>query len=589
MDQLLVFLALGAALILFAWGAVRHDLVALITLFALALLGIVPRDAAFTGFAHPAVVTVAAVLIISRALMNSGLVDVIASWILRVGKSITLQILVLTLVIAVASALMNNVGALAILMPVALYLARKSGHAPSHILMPLAFASLLGGMTTLIGTPPNIIIATFRGEELGTPFGMFDFSPVGVGLAVVGIAFISFVGWRFLPKRRGEASPEDLFQIEDYITEVRVTKDSKLKGRAVREIQDVTDADIRILGLIRSKRHIHAPDPDEELKTHDVLILEADSDDLKTFVNNSGVKLVGGKQFRKDAIGAKDIVITEAVVTTNSPLIGNTAANLSMRTRYGLNLLAIARQERKMRQRIDSIRFKAGDVLLLQGRVVNVDDAIASMGCLPLAPRGLQMGRPKRIILALGIFGGGILSVVTGFLPVQIAFPLAALVMVLANVISVREIYTSVDWPVIILLGAMIPVGEALETTGGAELIAAQIMRLGSDFPVWATLALVLIVTMFLSDVINNAATVVLMAPIGISIAHGLNASVDAFLMAVAVGGSCAFLTPIGHQSNTLVMGPGGYKFSDYWRMGLPLEIIIVLVGVPLILFFWPA
>ena len=589
MDQTLVFLTLGVALILFAWGAVRHDLVALITLFALALLGIVPRDAAFTGFAHPAVVTVAAVLIISRALMNSGLVDVIASWILKVGKSLTLQILALTLVIAVASALMNNVGALAIFMPVALYLARKSGHAPSYVLMPLAFASLLGGMTTLIGTPPNIIIATFRGEELGTPFGMFDFSPVGVGLAVIGIAFISFVGWRFLPKRRGEASPEDLFQIEDYITEVRVTKDSKLKGRAVREIQDVTDADIRILGLIRSKRHIHAPDPDEELKTHDILIVEADSDDLKTFVNNSGVKLVGGKQFRKDAIGAKDIVITEAVVTTNSPLIGNTAANLSMRTRYGLNLLAIARQERKMRQRIDSIRFKAGDVLLLQGRVVNVDDAIASMGCLPLAPRGLQMGRPKRIILALGIFGGGILSVVTGFLPVQIAFPLAALVMVLANVISVREIYTSVDWPVIILLGAMIPVGEALETTGGAELIAAQIMRLGSDFPVWATLALVLIVTMFLSDVINNAATVVLMAPIGISIAHGLNASVDAFLMAVAVGGSCAFLTPIGHQSNTLVMGPGGYKFSDYWRMGLPLEIIIVLVGVPLILFFWPA
>ncbi len=589
MDQTLVFLTLGVALILFAWGAVRHDLVALITLFALALLGIVPRDAAFTGFAHPAVVTVAAVLIISRALMNSGLVDVIASWILKVGKSLTLQILALTLVIAVASALMNNVGALAIFMPVALYLARKSGHAPSYVLMPLAFASLLGGMTTLIGTPPNIIIATFRGEELGTPFGMFDFSPVGVGLAVIGIAFISFVGWRFLPKRRGEASPEDLFQVEDYITEVRVTKDSKLKGRAVREIQDVTDADIRILGLIRSKRHIHAPDPDEELKTHDILIVEADSDDLKTFVNNSGVKLVGGKQFRKDAIGAKDIVITEAVVTTNSPLIGNTAANLSMRTRYGLNLLAIARQERKMRQRIDSIRFKAGDVLLLQGRVVNVDDAIASMGCLPLAPRGLQMGRPKRIILALGIFGGGILSVVTGFLPVQIAFPLAALVMVLANVISVREIYTSVDWPVIILLGAMIPVGEALETTGGAELIAAQIMRLGSDFPVWATLALVLIVTMFLSDVINNAATVVLMAPIGISIAHGLNASVDAFLMAVAVGGSCAFLTPIGHQSNTLVMGPGGYKFSDYWRMGLPLEIIIVLVGVPLILFFWPA
>ncbi len=588
MGQLIVFITLGIALVLFASGKVRHDIVALIALFLLVIAGIVPKDHAFTGFAHPAVVTVAAVLIISRALMNSGLIDVIASWVLKIGKKLIVQIFTLTIVVAVASAFMNNVGALAILMPVALYIARKSGNAPSYILMPVAFGSLLGGMTTLIGTPPNIIIATFRDDEFGAAFGMFDFSPVGVGVAIVGIAFISLVGWRLLPKRQGETSPEDLFQIEDYITEVRVTKDSKLKGQAAKEIQKLTDADIRILGLIRNKRRIHAPDPEEILKTNDILILEADSDDLKAFVNNSGVKLAGGKQFRKDAIGSKDITITEAVITTNSPLIGNTAASLSMRTRYGLNLLAIARQEKKMRQRIDNIRFKAGDVLLLQGRVNNINDAITSMGCLPLAERGMKIGQPRQIILALGIFGAGIVSVVLGLLPVQIAFPLAALLLVLANVISVREIYTSVDWPVIFLLGAMIPVGEALETTGGARLIAAQIMNIGADLPVWATLTIVLVVTMFLSDVINNAATVVLMAPIGISIAAGLQASVDPFLMAIAVGGSCAFLTPIGHQSNTLVMGPGGYKFSDYWRMGLPLEILIVVTGVPLILYFWP-
>ncbi len=588
MGQLIVFITLGIALVLFASGKVRHDIVALIALFLLVIAGIVPKDHAFTGFAHPAVVTVAAVLIISRALMNSGLIDVIASWVLKIGKKLIVQIFTLTIVVAVASAFMNNVGALAILMPVALYIARKSGNAPSYILMPVAFGSLLGGMTTLIGTPPNIIIATFRDDEFGAAFGMFDFSPVGVGVAIVGIAFISLVGWRLLPKRQGETSPEDLFQIEDYITEVRVTKDSKLKGQAAKEIQKLTDADIRILGLIRNKRRIHAPDPEEILKTNDILILEADSDDLKAFVNNSGVKLAGGKQFRKDAIGSKDITITEAVITTNSPLIGNTAASLSMRTRYGLNLLAIARQEKKMRQRIDNIRFKAGDVLLLQGRVNNINDAITSMGCLPLAERGMKIGQPRQIILALGIFGAGIVSVVLGLLPVQIAFPLAALLLVLANVISVREIYTSVDWPVIFLLGAMIPVGEALETTGGAELIAAQIMHTGAGLPVWATLTIVLVVTMFLSDVINNAATVVLMAPIGISIAAGLQASVDPFLMAIAVGGSCAFLTPIGHQSNTLVMGPGGYKFSDYWRMGLPLEILIVVTGVPLILYFWP-
>jgi di/tricarboxylate transporter len=588
MDQTIVFVTLGITLILFAWGKVRHDIVALISLFLLVLAGIVPKDHAFTGFGHPAVVTVAAVLIISRALMNSGLIDVIASWVLKVGKKLIVQIFVLTLVVAVASAFMNNVGALAIMMPVALYLARKSGNAPSFILMPIAFGSLLGGMTTLIGTPPNIIIATFRGEELGRSFGMFDFSPVGIGLALVGIAFISLIGWRLLPKRQGEKSPEDLFQIDDYITEVRVTKDSRLKGQAVKEIQKLTDADIRILGLIRNKKRIHAPDPDEELKTNDILILEADSDDLKTFINNSGVKLVGGKQFRKDAIGSKEIAITEAVITVNSPLVGKTAADIAMRSKYGINLLAIARQEKKMRQRIDNIRFKAGDVLLLQGRLNNINDAIIAMGCLPLAERGLKMGGSQRIMLALGIFGAGIVSVVTGLLPVQIAFPIAALILVLTNIISVREIYTSVDWPVIILLGAMIPVGEALETTGGAELLAGQIMRIGNDFPAWATLTIVLVVTMFLSDIINNAATVVLMAPIGISIAHGLGASVDPFLMAIAVGGSCAFLTPIGHQSNTLVLGPGGYKFSDYWRLGLPLEVIIVLVGIPLILFFWP-
>jgi di/tricarboxylate transporter len=588
LDQLFVFLTLGASLTLFAWRGVRHDMVALIALFALALVGIVPRDDAFSGFAHPAVVTVAAVLIISRALMNSGLVDVIGAWVLRIGESTTVRVLVLTFAIAVASALMNNVGALAILLPVALHLARKSGTSPSLILMPLAFGSLLGGMTTLIGTPPNIIIAAFRGEELGRPFGMFDFSPVGIGLALVGIVFISFLGWRLLPKRQGEGTPEDLFHIEDYITEVRVTKDSTLRGKPIGEVGELTDANLKVLGLIRAKRHIHAPDPEEELKTHDILVLEADSNDLKTFVNNSGVKLVGDKRFRKDAIGAKDIVIAEAVVMANAPIVGNTAAGLSMRTKYGLNLLAMARREKTMRQRVDNIRLKPGDVLLLQGRTVNVDDAIVSMGCLPLARRGIRMGGPRRIFLALGIFGAGILSVVTGFLPVHIAFPLVALLMVLANVISVREIYTSVDWPVIILLGAMIPVGEALETTGGAGLIAAQILNLGSEFPVWATLVIVLVVTMFLSDVINNAATVVLMAPIGLEVAYGMNASVDAFLMAVAVGGSCAFLTPIGHQSNTLVMGPGGYNFGDYWRMGLPLEIIIVVVGVPLILYFWP-
>jgi len=319
------------------------------------------------------------------------------------------QIIVLTIVVAVSSAFINNIGALAILMPVGLYLARKSGNAPSSILMPLAFGSLLGGMTTLIGTPPNIIIATFRADTTGRAFGIFDFSPVGIGVALVGIFFVSLIGWQFLPKRRGEASPEDLFKIDDYITEVKITKESKLKGQSVKDVHNLKDIDVKFLGLIRDNRRIHSPDPEEELKTNDILILEGETKELKAFINNKKVKLVGGKPFRKDAVGAKDITTQEAVVTIESPLVGKSASSVSMRSRYGTNLLAVARQEKKIRQRIDKIRFKPGDVLLLQGRANNIKDAVTSMGCLPLAERGLKIGRPHKIFLGLGIFGASIL------------------------------------------------------------------------------------------------------------------------------------------------------------------------------------
>jgi di/tricarboxylate transporter len=588
MDQIIVLITLLLALVLFSLEKYRHDIVALIALFILVIAGIIPEEHAFSGFAHPAVITVAAVLIISRALQDSGLIDALASLLLKVGKKLVVQIIILTIVVAVSSAFINNIGALAILMPVGLYLARKSGNAPSSILMPLAFGSLLGGMTTLIGTPPNIIIATFRADTTGRAFGMFDFSPVGIGVAVVGIVFISLIGWRFLPKRRGEASPEELFKIDDYITEVKITKESILKGQSVKDVHNLKDIDVKFLGIIRNNRRIHTPDPEEEFKTNDILILEGDPKDLKSFVNNKKVKLVGGKQFRKDAVGSKDITTQEAVVIIDSPLVGKSASSVSMRSRYGTNLLAIARQDKKILQRIDKIRFEPGDVLLLQGRANNIKDAVTSMGCLPLVERGLKIGQSHKIFLAIGIFGASIASVVIGILPVQIAFPLAALFLTLTHVLSFRNIYKYVDWPIIILLGAMIPVGQALETTGGAQLIANKIMDIGSQLPLWITLAVVLVVTMFLSDLINNAATVVLMAPIGISIAQGLNVSGDPFLMAIAVGGSCAFLTPIGHQSNTLVMGPGGYKFSDYWRMGLPLEVMIVIVSIILIPIFWP-
>ncbi|MFO7615429.1 MAG: SLC13 family permease [Bacteroidales bacterium] len=588
MPHHIVFATLIVTLVLFAWGRIRHDLVALITMSILIIFGVIDPETAFKGFGHPAVITVAAVLIIGKALEYSGVVDLLGKWVIKLGKNLLLQIFVLSIIVAVASAFMNNVGALAIMMPVAIHMARKNGYPPSYILMPIAFASLLGGMTTLIGTPPNIIIATFRGDETGEPFGMFSFTPVGIILTVIGIAFITLVGWRLLPKRAAVKSDDDLFNIDDYITEVIVPKESKIAGKSIDELSRISKADVQILGLIRQDKRIHAPDPDETLLVKDIIILETDAQELKAFIHDTGVALVGGKKFRKDAKGSDKIAITEAVIMADSSLIDRTAASLRMRSRYGINLLAVARRGFKIQRRIDHVIFRTGDVLLLQGREHMLYDTITSMGCLPLARRGLRLGFKTKIPLALGIFAAAIVLVVTRLLPVQAAFSMAAIAMILTRVLPLKEFYTSIDWPVIILLGAMIPVGIALETSGGAGRIAGFVLTVGHSLQPWAVLTIVLVITMFLSDIINNAATVVLMAPIAIGVANGLGLSSDPFLMAVAIGGSCAFLTPIGHQSNTLVMGPGGYKFTDYWRMGLPLEIIIAVIGIPLIMWIWP-
>ncbi|MDW7679703.1 MAG: SLC13 family permease [bacterium] len=588
LNQTIVFFTLGLALLLFIWGKLRYDLVALLSLLILVLVGIVPAEKAFEGFAHAAVITVAAVLIVSKALENSGVVDVLANWLSRVGKSLQLQIIALTAVVMISSGFMNNIGALAILMPVAIQIARRSGHSPSHFLMPLAFASLLGGLVTMIGTPPNIIIAMFRAEETGAAFKMFDFTPVGAGVALLGTLFVSLLGWRLLPKRAGGISAAEAFQIEDYITEVRVQRGAKMVGKTVGELGEIAGDEVQVLGLIRRNKRLHIPKTTEELKTNDIIIVESDSQSLKSFLNLTELKLAGSKKFRRDAAGSKDVLIAEVVVGADASIIEKTASGISLRTSYGVNLLGISRRGQRLIKRVDKIRFQEGDVLLLQGRAASLQNSIAAMGCLPLVERELQIGQPKRVMFAVGIFAIAMIVAALGIIPVQISFVMAAFILVVSGLVSVRNIYTSVDWPIIILLGAMIPVGAALETTGGAALIANRILDIVGNLPGWTTITLILVLTMFLSDLINNAAAAVLMAPISISIARELACSIDPFLMAVAVGTSCAFLTPIGHQSNTLVMGPGGYKFSDYWRMGVPLEIIIVAVAVPLILWVWP-
>lgn len=588
MQHTIVFITLVLVLVLFAWGRIRHDFVSMIALFILVLSGIIEPSEAFTGFGHPAVITVAAVLIIGKALEFSGLIDVVGQWVVKIGKNLILQILVLTTLVAFASAFMNNVGALAIMMPIAIHMARKSGNPPSYLLMPIAFASLLGGMVTLIGTPPNIIIAAFREAEKGTSFGMFDFAPVGIVLTIVGILFISLLGWRLLPKREVQKSDKDLFDIDNYITEVEVLESSRIIGKSLLQVIKMSGSELQILGLIRDNIRIHAPSTETIFKVNDILILETDAENLKTFTSKTGVELVGDLKLRDIVKGGDNIMITEAIVIPGAHILGKTPSSIRMRNRYGLNLLAVARRDKRIKRRLENIIFHSGDVLLLQGREGSIFNTISEMGCLPLARRGLRIGYKTRIPLSLGIFGLSILMVVTGLLPVEIAFSIAAMAMVLAGVLPVKELYKSIDWPVIILLGAMLPVGGALETSGGAQLIGDAVMSAGADLDPWIILSVLLLVTVLLSSIINNAATVVIMAPIALSVSHGLNLAADPFLMTVAIGSSAAFLTPIGHQSNTLVMGPGGYKFSDYFRLGLPMLIIIMLAGIPAILYFWP-
>ncbi|MBM4429894.1 MAG: SLC13 family permease [Chloroflexi bacterium] len=587
-EQWIVLGTLLLTLVLFVSGLWRYDIVALLGLLVVALTGLVPVERAFAGFGNPAVVTVTAVLVISRALQNSGVVDLIGERLLRLQGGVIVQLTALTSIAAMLSAFMNNVGALALLLPVGIQIARRKEMSASVFLMPLAFASLLGGMTTLIGTPPNIIAASFREQAGAAPFRMFDFAPVGVGVAIAGLLFIVLVGWRLIPFRRGRSSSDDLFEIEKYVTEVRILEDSRLIGKRLSAIGEFAENGLNILGLVRGGERRLAPGPQTMFRSGDMLILEIATEGLENLVAKAGLELVGSKEIVRADLESDEITLMEAVITPNSLMVGETAVSLNLRNRYAVNLLAISRQDRRMRARLDRIRLRSGDVLLLQGHVGTARQVLATLGCLPLARRGLRIGQPRRMILALAIFGAALVLAAMGLVPVQIAFVAAVVLMVMARLVSLREAYESIDWPIIILLGAMIPVGEALETTGAAQLIADFLLHFAGRMQPAAILAFVLIVTMFLSDLVNNAAAVVLMAPIGIGVARGLGASVDPFLIAIAIGASCAFLTPIGHQSNALVMGPGGYRFGDYWRMGLVLEVIVVIVAIPLILIFWP-
>jgi di/tricarboxylate transporter len=589
LEQWLVSAILLATLVLFVWGKYRHDVVAAIALGLCVLAGLVSAEDAFAGFGHPAVVTVAAVLVISDALRRSGVVDLIVQKILPYTEHPLSHILIMTSVVTVASAFMNNVGALALMLPVALATCSKHQRSPALILMPLAFGSILGGMTTAIGTPPNIIIAMMRAEVSGESFNMFDFSPVGVAIATIGVLFITLLGWRLIPAARlKRSSPEQLFAIDDYLTEVIVTADSGLVGRPVEDIDGLDDSSIEVVGVAHRHGKTLSMRPGQLLNAGDILILQADPSEIQPLLDKNDLELITSADKTFAELTQGDLTLVEGVIKKGSVLEGRDVPFLRRRSGSSLALVGLAREGQQIRRRLRREQFQAGDILLLQGPADDVDEQLSELGMIPLAERNLSLGQPKKIAVALTIFSVAIALGVAKVLPLAIVFFLAVVVYLLLKILPVRNLYDAIDWPVIILLSAMIPVGSALQSTGLTQLLAAQVLSLTDGISVYLVIGLVLVVTMFLSDIINNAATAVIMAPLAYGIAMGLGVSPDPFFMAVAVGASCAFLTPIGHQSNTLVLGPGGYAFGDYWRMGLPLEILIVLLAVPLILLVWP-
>ena len=628
-DQIAIVIILMITFGLFIYGRWRYDIVSLTALFILIIADKCLGDESsalinnynqiFLGFGHPAVITVAAVLIISRALRNSGVVDYITRRIKPFTKIQTMHISSLSGVIALLSGFMNNVGALALMLPVTIKTAWENERSSRILLMPIAFASILGGMITMIGTPPNIIIATIRKEQMEliisqaisdstsfsakylklqnislmdfepTAFGLFDFTPVGSVIAILGVLFIALIGWKLIPNAKdNKLKSRSIFSIDKYVTEIRIPEDCPLIGENAGEVNNLTGDKITLIRKINNDGVVEYLDPNYILNEGDQFLIMADPTELKIAMDEYNFKLTKEMRFRIDSLKEDDTTFMEVVVIPESKLLGRTRNYFRKITSNCLTLISVARNDNPIMKRLGKVKFSVGDVLLIQGREDELKNNAKSLNLLPLEKRDIDIGIFSKVGFSVLVFIGAILLSMFGVFPATISFIGAILIYIFSGILPVRDLYKSIDWPIIILLGSMIPISDALQSTGTTTLVANLMVGLTGGLPTWLVLAIIMIITMCLSDIINNAATALIMAPISVGIAMSMGVSIDPFLMSVAVGASCAFLTPIGHQCNALILGPGGYKFGDYWRMGLPLEILIVIVGTPTIIYFWP-
>ena len=590
LQQILAFAVIAGTMALFVWGRLRYDLVAGIALLVAVLIGVVPADKAFSGFSDDIVVIVAGALIVSAGVARSGIIELALQPIAPHIKSTRAQIVVLVGAVTLLSAFVKNIGALAMMIPIALQMAKRSHRSPSLLLMPMAFGSLLGGTMTLIGTSPNIIVSRLRAELFGHPFSMFDFMPVGIGLSAAGVLFLLF-GYRLLPKdRQGAPQLGEAIDIRDYVTEARVKEDSEIAGQTVSELRKQADQEVMVTAVVRDEQTA-APLPDMRLQPNDIVLLQGEPAALERVVSRSDLELEGeNRASRTEANSDKkdEIGVIEAVIGPNSLLIGQAAGRIALHDRFGVNLLAVSRGGQRFTERLRDIELNSGDVIVLQGMLAHMPAQLRALGCLPLAARQIRLGSVRRGLIPIAVLVAAMVLAGTGTLSVGIAFFGAGVLTILFGSLTLREAYETVEWPILVMLGALIPVSEAVRTTGGTDLIASALSMAAQSLPGYGAVALMMLAAMMITPFLNNAATVLVMAPIAASFAQKLGLRPDAFLMAVALGAACDFLTPIGHQCNTLVMGPGGYRFGDYARLGAPLSLLILLLGVPLIMIVWP-
>lgn len=587
-DQALAFAIIGGMMVMFVWNRFRYDLVALLGLLIAVACGIVPVEKAFAGFSDSVVIIVASVLVISAGVGKSNAIGRIIRRLQPHMQTTGGQVLVLTSGVTIMSAFMKNIGALAILLPIALQVARRSGTAPSKLLMPMAFGSLIGGLVTLVGTSPNILVSRVRAELLGEPFGMFDFAPVGLGVVVAGLAFLA-VGWRLLPgERRAQASAAAAFEVQPYVFEAVLPATSPSVKKTVADLEAIGEGNVAVVAIIRGKNTRYTPAKHSTLLADDILVLQGDPHTLRTILEEGRLHLGGDAAEPTTDKHRGNLGVVEAVVMRNSPLVGRASTELKLRDRYNISLIGISRQGQAIATDLRHVRFQPSDVLILQGTLESMPETLKILDCLPLVDRAIGLGRRRQEFLPLILMALAMVSVALNWLPVTTAFFGAAVLVVLFGVLTLREAYEAIELPILVLLACLIPISDSISSTGGAELIASGLAAAAAALPPVGAMSLALVTAMVLTPFLNNAATVLIMAPVGASLAEKLGLHAEPFLMAVALGAACDFLTPIGHQCNTLVMGPGGYRFGDYWRLGLPLSIIVIIVGTILIPLFWP-